>query len=258
MEDNLFMKIIKNSYMELLVCSYQGDRKDQQDAVFSSLVQDKAVAIVADGMGGLTDGKCASNTAVRTLKELLDTNPDKNNMQEFYFNAIKPVDSAVYATRKGIHKSGTTLVSATIVGDRLDWLSIGDSRLYLIRDEDIMQLTRDHTLKNYIERNKDNPEIMASLGNVDEMKLDALTSYVGMDGVTFYDINTRKCTVRLGDYILLTSDGLYKGVEDEDIVRTIKRHANMKDIGIDLLEQAKINGKGNQDNTSFILVKYIK
>ena len=243
--------------MELLVCSYQGDRKDQQDAVFSSLVQNKAVAIVADGMGGLNDGKCASNTAVRTLKELFDTNPDKINMQEFYFNAIKPVDAAVYATRHGSHKSGTTLVSATVVGDRLDWLSIGDSRLYLIRDDGIMQLTRDHTLKNYIEKNKDNPEIMASLGEIDEMKLDALTSYVGMDGVTFYDINTRKCTVKSGDYILLTSDGLYKCVEDVDIAATIKKHDNMKDIGNDLLNQAKINGEGNQDNTSFILIRYI-
>lgn len=257
MQDNLFMKIIKNSYMELLACSYLGDRNDQQDAVFSSLVQDKAVAIVADGMGGLNDGKCASNTAVRKLKELFDTNPNKENMQEFYFNSIKAVDSAVYSTRHGSHKSGTTLVSATVNGDRLDWLSIGDSRLYLIRDNQIMQLTRDHTLKNYIERNKDNPEIIASLGEIDEAKLDALTSYVGMDGVTFYDINTKQCKMKSGDYILLTSDGLYKGVDDKDIADTISKNANLKDIGNSLLEQAKVNSNGNQDNTSFILIRYI-
>ena len=135
MQKDLLMKIIKNSYMELLVCSYLGDRKEQQDAVFSSLVKDQAIAIVADGMGGLNNGKCASNTAVRTLKELLDNHPSKDNMQEFYFNVIKPIDSAVYATRQGESKSGTTLVSATITGNRIDWLSIGDSRLYLFRDE---------------------------------------------------------------------------------------------------------------------------
>lgn len=257
MQDNLFMKIIKNSYMELLACSYLGDRKDQQDAVFSSLMQDKAVAIVADGMGGLNDGKCASNTAVRRLKELFDTNPNRENMQEFYFNAIRLVDSAVYSTRHGSSKSGTTLVSATVNGDRLDWLSIGDSRLYLIRDNQIMQLTRDHTLKNYIERNKDNPEIIASLGEIDEAKLDALTSYVGMDGITFYDINTKKCTMKSGDHLLLTSDGLYKGVEDNVISDIIGKNTSLKDIGNKLLEQAKVNCKGNQDNTSFIIIRYI-
>lgn len=251
------MKIIKNSYMELLVCSYLGDRKEQQDAVFSSLVKDQAVAIVADGMGGLENGRCASNTAVRTLKELLDTNPSKENMQEFYFNAINKIDSAVYTARQGASKSGTTLVSATITGNRIDWLSIGDSRLYLIRDDQIAQLTKDHTLKNYIERNKDNPEIIASLGPIDEMKLDALTSYVGMDGVSFYDINVKKCQVEHGDYILLTSDGLYKGLEDEEIKDIISTGANLEDIGNTLLEKVKEICAGMQDNTSFILIKYL-
>ena len=180
-----------------------------------------------------------------------------NHISKSFGNSIKAVDSAVYSTRHGSHKSGTTLVSATVNGDRLDWLSIGDSRLYLIRDNQIMQLTRDHTLKNYIERNKDNPEIIASLGEIDEAKLDALTSYVGMDGVTFYDINTKQCKMKAGDYILLTSDGLYKGVDDKDIADTISRNANLKDIGNSLLEQAKVNSNGNQDNTSFILIRYI-
>lgn len=257
MQKDLLMKIIKNSYMELLVCSYLGDRKEQQDAVFSSLVKDQAVAIVADGMGGLNNGKCASNTAVRTLKNLLDGHPSKTNMQEFYFNAIKPIDSSVYATRQGDNKSGTTLVSATITGNRIDWLSIGDSRLYLFREEEVIQLTRDHTLKNYIERNKNNPELIASLGPIDEMKLDALTSYVGMNGVTFYDINTKTCELKSGDYILLTSDGLYKGLEDEEIKNIINQYGDLKEIGDVLLEKTRANCQGMQDNTSFILIKYI-
>ena len=104
---------------------------------------------------------------------------------------------------------------------------------------------------------KDNPEIIASLGEIDEAKLDALTSYVGMDGITFYDINTKKCTMKSGDYLLLTSDGLYKGVEDNVIADIIGKNTSLKDIGNELLEQAKVNCKGNQDNTSFIIIRYI-
>ena len=239
------------------MCSYLGDRKEQQDAVFSSLIRDQAVAIVADGMGGLENGKCASNTAVRTLKELLDANPRKENRQAFYFNAINKIDSAVYGARQGSSKSGTTLVSATVTGDRVDWLSIGDSRLYLIRDNEIIQLTKDHTLKNYIERNKDNPEILASLGPIDEMKLDALTSYVGMDGVSFYDINVKKYEVKQGDYILLTSDGLYKGLEDSEIRDIIINESDMKEMGNKLLDNVKDVCAGVQDNTSFILIRIL-
>ena len=256
MQDNLLMKIIQNSYIDILVCSYLGDRTEQQDAVYASLLQDRAFAVVADGMGGLENGKCASNTAVRVLKNLFDEKASRDNMQGFYYNSIRVVDKAVYETRAEGNKCGTTLVSATITGDRLDWLSVGDSRLYRIHGDSIEQLTKDHTLYNYIEQNKDNPEVIASLGEIDESKLDALTSYIGMGGVTFYDINTDKYTIKSGDFILITSDGLYKAAENEEILKIIKEYTDIQIMGDKLVELATRNSNGNQDNTSFILIRY--
>ena len=58
--------------MDVLVCSYLGDRSEQQDAIYAFLLQDRAFAVVADGMGGLENGKIASNTAVRVIKKLYD------------------------------------------------------------------------------------------------------------------------------------------------------------------------------------------
>ena len=255
MQDNFLMKIIKNSYMDVLVCSYLGDRTEQQDAVYASLLQDRVFAVVADGMGGLENGKCASNTAVRVLKQLFEENTD-TNMQGFYYNAIAPVDKAVYDVRGENGKSGTTIVSVTISGDRLDWLSIGDSRIYKIHNGTIEQLTKDHTLYNYIEKNKNNPEVMASLGEIDESKLDALTSYIGMGGVTFYDINTKKNKLKSGDYVLLTSDGLYKSATSEEIESVIKSNTDLEVIGEKLIEISTRNASGNQDNTSFILIRH--
>lgn len=250
------MKLIQNSYMDVLVCSYLGDRKEQQDSVYASLLQDRAFAVVADGMGGLENGKAASNTAVRVLKQLFDDNIDPTNMQGFYYNAIGLVDKAVYETRGEGGKSGTTIVSVTISGDRLDWLSIGDSRLYRIREDAVEQLTKDHTLYNYIEKNKDNPEVIASLGEINEAKLDALTSYIGMGGVTFYDINTKKHKVKSGEYILITSDGLYKSISDEEMSAVVKDTKDVKEIGEKFIEISSKNAAGGQDNTSFILIKY--
>ncbi|MBE5935568.1 MAG: serine/threonine-protein phosphatase [Lachnospiraceae bacterium] len=255
MQDNLLMKIIQNSYIDVLVCSYLGDRTEQQDAVYASLLQDRAFAVVADGMGGLENGKCASNTAVRVLKNLFDENATKDNMQGFYYNSIRTIDKAVYETRAEGNKSGTTIVSATITGDRMDWLSVGDSRLYRVHGGAMEQLTKDHTLYNYIEQNKDNPEIIASLGEIDESKLDALTSYIGMGGVTFYDINTAMYKIKSGDYILLTSDGLYKAVSDDEILKVINENAEVQAIGEKLIELSKKNSTGSQDNTSFILMR---
>ena len=51
MQDNLLMKIIQNSYIDVLVCSYLGDRTEQQDAVYASLLQDRAFAVVASALG---------------------------------------------------------------------------------------------------------------------------------------------------------------------------------------------------------------
>ena len=242
--------------MDVLVCSYLGNRTEQQDAIYAFLLQDRAFAVVADGMGGLENGKCASNTAVRVLKKLFDENATEDNMQGFYYNSIRVIDKAVYETRDEGNKSGTTLVSATITGDRMDWLSVGDSRLYRVHGGAMEQLTKDHTLYNYIEQNKDNPEIIASLGEIDESKLDALTSYIGMGGVTFYDINTVKYSITSGDYILLTTDGLYKSSTDEEILKVINTNTDIKVIGEKLIELSTKNSNGNQDNTSFILIKY--
>ena len=187
-----------------------------------------------------------------------------SNSRCFYFwsrfnnyNAIKTLDQAVYDTRLDSNKSGTTLVSATVTGDNLDWLSIGDSRLYILRDNSSIQLTRDHTLKNYLEKNKDNAEIMASLGEIDELKMEALTSYVGMGGITFYDINTKKCKLKSNDYILVTTDGLYKGVPDDEICRIVYSSNDLQKVASELLRVSQLNSGGNQDNTTFVLVRYL-
>ena len=225
-------------------------REVNQDYVY---VTDKPVGhipnlfVVADGMGGHKAGDFASKYAVQVLEEHIRNN--SGMVETIITEAVQE------ANRKIVEKArentemegmGTTLVVATIIEHTLYFANVGDSRLYLIRDE-IKQLSKDHSLV----------EEMVRLGGINEEEAkhhpdkNIITRAIGAKDdveVDFFEYRLQK-----GDVILMCTDGLTNMVDDDEIFRIIKGGRDIVETAMQLVEKA--NENGGKDNIGIVLVE---
>jgi serine/threonine protein phosphatase PrpC len=142
---------------------------------------------------------------------------------------------------------GTTLVAARFVGDRVTMAHVGDSRLYRLREGELTQLTRDHSLRQQL---VDQGFLTPEEARVSTRK-NYITRAVGIDASV--DTDTAVETVMPGDLFLLCSDGLCDMVEDADLASILAAHSGELEAAAGALV-AQANTAGGKDNISVILV----
>jgi protein phosphatase len=202
-------------------------------------------------------GGDASRLVVESLASNLPAIESCENINAFFEDAIHNLDAEITG-RYGRGTSGTTLSAAVVEGNRLYWASVGDSRVYILRRDEIVQVTRDH---NYMLRLKD--EVSKGIITDEEAnanpKKEALISYIGAGNIELIDSNKDPFILENGDIVLMCSDGLTKSLSDEDIARIISEHYG------DIRETARLlplfafdAGSGSKDNTSVILIQYLE
>lgn len=245
------------------VCCDRGAREDQQDAVFYSVSDDVTVIILCDGMGGMQFGAAAANAAVETMKHQMAIKPDfRSDVPSFFAQAIPVLDASILNLADNYPdscKAGTTIVCAVIVRGELFWLSIGDSRLYILRDKEMVCATRDHNYLFTLDYLLKEGRIERAFYEEEKQKKgDALTSYLGMGGIGFYDISQSGFALREGDVILVTTDGLYKALSDEEICVILQTQADAQSTADKILSAVCAKQIAGQDNTSFVVVKMSK
>ncbi len=220
--------------------------------------------IVADGMGGHASGQVASKIAVDVIKERLQyvlkkdnieyyQNPKNSKHANYLVNCIHIANQVIYEAGQKYQQNkgmGTTIAAALIDGNNLIVANVGDSRLYLIRDNTINQLTMDHSLvmeqvrKGLItleEANKSDMQnvLLRALGNEQTVEVD----------VSEMPLNNN-------DYILLCSDGMVRMVNDEKILEVIQELKDPKIICEKLITLA--NNAGGKDNITVVVANIKK
>ena len=148
------------------------------------------------------------------------------------------------------------MVTAVIEDNRLYWASVGDSRLYIVRDGEIFQMTKDHNylmeLMEMVEQNRLTLE--EAMENEDK---EALISYIGIGGIKYIDFNRRAFELFPGDCLVMCSDGLYRALDDEVIKQIVMASdEDMSEAAKYLVEEALNQGNKYQDNTTVITIKY--
>ena len=235
-----------------------GTRAEQQDRAFQVSNNQGAFAIVCDGMGGSECGSAASLAVVEKFKELYGKKDPLEAFPEFYLKSIDILDECVYHLRNKNGKrayAGTTIVAAVIEHDELFWLSVGDSRMYILRGDEFVQATRDHNYFFRLNKMLGEKEIDESQYQIESVKGDALISFVGMGGIEVMDISKEPFKLIPGDTILLTTDGLYKALKDEDIKKCLQT-TNVETATDVLVRKASEIAYRAQDNTTCIVIRY--
>ncbi|HET6419641.1 MAG TPA: protein kinase [Geobacteraceae bacterium] len=179
-----------------------------------------AVAVLADGVGGLHRGEVASRLAVETsLKTFRETEEGKTP-QQFLTQMFNAANLAVYdksMENHGKSRMATTLSIVVLRNDEIVVGNVGDSRVYLVRKAEIKQLSTDHSYVGMQQKFGLISETDAKTSNYRNI----LTRSVGQEPVIRIDVESS--TAFKGDRIVLCSDGLYAYVADSEIADIVSR-----------------------------------
>lgn len=232
-----------------------GMRETQEDTCCVTFHHNVVLATVCDGMGGYECGKLASETTAKLLHEkFVQVSAEDSS---FYTNSLDELDAKVYFLKDESHKrlkAGTTIASVMLRNGEISWFSVGDSRIYIIRNDEILQLTRDHNYREMLLDLLQNGSITVEQYENEQAQHSALTSYIGVGGVNLYDISKSPLKLKPQDKILLVTDGFYRTVPIENIPDFLK--GNISECMESLLREIQFSEDENRDNTTFILLKY--
>jgi serine/threonine protein phosphatase PrpC len=234
-------------------------RAHNEDSVAVS--PDHGFAILADGMGGYNAGEVASGIATSVLKEALEQrlrnqqwdvrlNRSKRIQQILVESIVHANDSIFEAARINPQNSGmgTTLVVALFHQDRVTVAHVGDSRAYRLRQGELTQITRDHSmLQEQIDAG-----LISEEGAQFAQNRNLITRAMGVDHDV--DVEIHEHQTETGDLYILCSDGLSDMLSRQEIQDVVTKNSRNLDTASDALIK-KANENGGRDNISVILIE---
>jgi protein phosphatase len=221
--------------------------------------------IVADGMGGHRAGHIASTMATHTIASFFQATAKEDATWPFHFDphlsieenrlitGIKVANKRIYEASsryREVHGMGTTVVGALFSRERgrMYVAHVGDSRAYRVRNGEITQLTRDHSLLN------DYLLVMPDMTQEqrDELPKNVITRALGMQDSVVVDLVPEE--PQANDIYILCSDGL-SGMMSDEVIRDLVTAAagDVHRAARSLIEQA--NANGGEDNVTVVVLK---
>lgn len=239
-----------------------GTREQQEDAWTlvntSDVTQAKKMgilAVVADGMGGMTNGALASCTGIRVLTDDFQKMNRYLPLEVQLTGAVKHAAGEVYSLLHG--KGGSTMIACMIYNEQLYYAGVGDSFLYLLRNGNLIRINREQNVLHqaYLEWIQDgvvNTSVKQGI-----MQPHAVTCFLGANPLDEVDCLHRAMPLENGDTLLLCSDGIGGVLSSEEIKMCI----SMPDAnaGVTALKQAVLSkGHRHQDNFTGIVIRCLK
>jgi protein phosphatase len=210
--------------------------------------------ILADGMGGHQKGEVASAVTIETVskayyeivKPLLKQKTPEEAIIAALAQAIQKANNDVLDETEG---GGTTVVAAVLFADNLVTMNVGDSRAYLLRNNELFMLSRDHSLvSRLVEMGKISEEEA-----INHPRRNVLYQALGQGADV--DIHVYSEKLQLHDTILLCSDGLWGEVSEPELKEILSTASALSVAAENLVDLA--NASGGADNITAILVQVV-
>ncbi len=231
-------------------------RPTNEDAV--KVLEKEKFFMLADGVGGNRSGEVASQSALDAMEKFITHNPpewleSRDEVFRYFRAAVNYVNHYIIKlseARPQYSGMATTLAFAYLRDGDLYVANVGDSRVYLIHNGMIQQITEDHTYVNDLVR-------MGAITREEAQhhaRKNVITRAIGANANNEPDCFS--VPVGRGDRILLCSDGLYDEIDDESILAAVSRFDDMVMCAEDLVAMA--NESGGNDNISVICVELME
>ena len=228
-------------------------RSNNEDACFV-LLPDK-VYVVADGVGGGNAGEIASRTAVSEIANYILEHPIANTTNKYAVvnylqSCLDEANSKIFRMANTYEENtgmATTVVIVYVAFGKVFITNVGDSRAYLYRKGQLVQLTEDHTYVNTL--------VKAGVLSKEQAEFDdrknVITKALGAEPTVepdFFQLEIMK-----DDIFIICTDGLYDEVEDQEIIKVLSNKQSMSDVCSELIDRA--NKNGGRDNITVISLK---
>ena len=266
------IELVKNGGVDRLTLDYQIGRRSHlgkirtlnEDSLFSfelstilqGTIQPCGVFAIADGMGGHAAGDLASGLVINTIalkasaEMVALQEPTHENHADWLRETVQAANLAVYEARqKAGNDMGSTLVLCLLAGTQAYLTHQGDSRIYLVNQSSIKQLTIDHSLVQH----------MVSVGQIsqDEARFHPQRNviYRSLGDKPYVEVDCISQQLFPHDRLLLCSDGLTSFVDDENLQKIVMGSSSPQ-VACDQLVEAA-NSAGGEDNISVVLIEVI-
>ncbi len=251
--------------LQYAVRASQGGRSYQEDsAVVWPAADDpkhgstdgtQLLAVLADGMGGHAGGAIASDAVCTNFKaQYVEQSGGARDRLRSALDAANGAIGALVGERPGLRGMGSTLIGVAFNGGNANWVSVGDSPLYLYRRGEMARLNEDHSmapvLDKLVETGRLDPEEAR-----DDPRRHLLRSAVVGEDLDLVDLAQDPWPLEQGDVVVLASDGI-NSIADIEIARVI---AAFRKDGPEATAEALIQavadaGEPHQDNTTVVVV----
>jgi len=229
--------------------SRKGGRLKNEDRMGYCYTRESGLFVLADGMGGHPEGEVAAQMALQTIAALYqrEARPMLKDVKAFLSAAVMSAHQQImrYAGNKGmLDTPRTTVVAAVLQGNSATWVHCGDSRLYVVRDGEMLTRTLDHS---HAERPRPNP-------GPESFNRNLLLTCLGSPTTPMFDIS-EPLPLQQGDRIMLCSDGLWGVMDEMQIVRILATRP-VADAAPELVEMALRRGGAHGDNVTMIALEW--
>ena len=202
---------------------------------------DSVLIAVADGAGGTPAGEEASGVVIERIN---DFQPDSQTPEANLVRLMQEADQQIFGAvekEQDLKGMGSTLTAAFVRGEAVFWAHVGDSRLYLFREDELTQITEDDTMAGFL---LTEGEITREEARVHPGR-NFIFDFIGSGG---FEEETGSFSLRENDLLLLTTDGLHDRVPEETLVSILRSNSEL-DKKLDALVSTALEARGKDDLT---------
>ncbi|MGS0742747.1 PP2C family protein-serine/threonine phosphatase [Glaciimonas sp. GG7] len=235
--------------------SHIGGRKVNQDRMGYSFTRDALLLLLTDGLGGHLHGEIAASVALQTIGSLFQQNaqPYIKKPELFLEDSFLAAHMAIHRYRETHNLSETprtTVVACLIQHNSAWWAHCGDSRLYWMRQGQILARTRDHSrIETLIAQGRADPSERTT-----HPERNQLFNCLGADNLPMVELS-RRASLQAGDVILLCSDGLWSMLPDHDLAQRLQNNTVVRAVPELISSAVGIAGK-NSDNVTALAMAW--
>ncbi|RAP27503.1 hypothetical protein C2W64_01002 [Brevibacillus laterosporus] len=230
-----------------------GNRDEQDDYFSTATTPIGTLAVLADGISGLSHGRMSSTLAVTLfMREFLNLD-HVQNVTSFFTKAARKSNAEI-VQQIGGSNGGTTLVAAVVAEDKLYWGAVGDSSIMVFRNGEFIKMNQKHILESVLEERYLSGEITREQATNNPMRK-RLINYLGYEQFQNMEICNEPFLLKKRDKVILLSDGVYNTLSEVEMEQILMNTTSPFDAAEEMVAEIERKQLHNQDNATVIILE---